>query len=216
MGSYLTPQNMAIGSTGASALGSIMQGVSASKSDKYNAQIALQNAALAKQNAAYAGAIGESDVGIQGLKTRQDVGDIKAAEAGHGVDVNTGSAKAVQNSASELGMQSAMNIRSQAARQAYGFETQETGFQNEATLDKSKAGNDLIAGLQNAGTAAAKGANELNIYGPIGGDTAAKYDASSAEDQVAADVNAGDTQGGFLSSATGKLPSSVTQSLFGL
>lgn len=213
MGTYLTPTNMAAAGTGTSALGSIMQGVSASKSDKYNAQIAAENAKLATQNAALEGAVGESDVGIQGLKTRQDVGDIKAAEAGHGVDVNTGSAKAVQNSASELGMQSAMNIRSQAARQAYGLETQSVGFQNESALDKSKAGNDLIAGLQGASAAAAKGANELNMYGtgPTGGD--AKYRASSPADQVAADV---DGDSGFLSSQTGKLPASVTQSLFGL
>ena len=207
------PSTMMALNTGASALGSIQQGVAASKADKYNAQVATQNAALAKQNAAWEGAIGESDVGLQGLKTRQDVGDIKAAIAGHGVDVNTGSAKAVQNSAAELGKLSAMNIRSQAARQAYGFETQATGFQNESALDKSKAGNDLIAGLQGAGAAASKGANELNFYGasqpssPTGGDTA--VDASTLSGQEIGVNN------GVLSGQTGSSPI-LTQSLFGL
>ncbi len=175
MGSYLTPQNMTALGGGLGAIGSIQQGVAASKADKYNAQVAQQNAALATQNAALEGAIGEANVGLAGLKTQQQVGAIKATQAGRGVDVNTGSAKAVQTSQAETGMLDAANIRSNAARQAYGFEVQATGFENDANLDKANAGKDMTAGVMNAGTALTKAGGEISEYnggdGPTSGDT---------------------------------------------
>lgn len=172
MGSYLTSQNLTAAGTGIGAIGAIQQGVAASRADKYNAQIAEQNASLAKQNADLAGGIGEQDVGLAGIKTREQVGAIKAAQAGNGIDVNTGSAKAVQISQAETGLLNAMNIRSNAARQAYGFETQAVGFENEANIDRSKAKNDMTAGMMGGISKAVTGLGEyeLNKGGPTGGD----------------------------------------------
>ncbi len=205
MGSFLSPTNMTAIGGGVGALGNIMGGVAASKSDKYNAKVAEENAALAKQNAALEGAIGESNVGLQGLKTRQTFGEAKVANAAHGVDVNTGSAKAVQSSISELGQLSASNIRADAARQAYGFEVKALGFENDANLDRAKAGYDMQAGEMGAGTALLKGAGQLNLYqggdGPTA-DSAAKYVASSAADQVQQDTNSESLLGGSPSSSS--------------
>lgn len=177
MGSYLTPQNLQLGGTATGMLGSIMGGVAASRSDRFNAKIAEQNAALDTQNAALEGGIGEADFGLAGMKTRQEVGNIKAAQAGRGIDVNTGSAKDVQRSQAEIGMLNALNIRSNAARAAYGYETEAVGFKNQAALDKARAGFDMSAGLTNAGTIAAKATLDpsSSLYiggsGPTGGDT---------------------------------------------
>lgn len=217
MGSYLTPANMSAAGTGASALGSIMQGVAASRSDKFNAEVDAQNAVIAKQEAAWTGAVGESDVGIQGLKTRQTVGNIKAEQAGNGVDVNTGSAVDVRKSAAEEGMQSAMNIRSSAARQAYGLEVGATSDQNNAALAKSAGKNALIAGIQGAGNDILKTTTNPNsaLYagstagGPTGGDSAANATdvASMSSDEIG--VN-----NGVLSGQTSYAPT-LTNSLFG-
>ncbi len=205
MGSLISPTNMTAIGGGVSALGSIMGGVSASRSDKYNAKVAEENAALAKQNAAFEGAIGESNVGLAGLKTKQEFGAIKAAQAAHGVDVNTGSAKAVQNSQAETGMLNAANIRSNAARQAYGFEVQATGYENQANLDKASARNDIYTGIGNAGAGLIKTAGQINTYGGGDGptaDSAARYVASSPAAQVDTDVKSESLLGGSPSSSS--------------
>lgn len=60
------------------------------------------------------------------------MGAIKAAEAAGNVDVNSGSAVDVQSSAAALGELNAITIRGNAAKEAYGYETQSTSFENQA------------------------------------------------------------------------------------
>ena len=65
----------------------------------YQAQVAKVNAQIAGENATYAMAAGQEEAGIVGLQGAGQVGEIKAAQGASNIDVNTGSAEKVQESA---------------------------------------------------------------------------------------------------------------------
>ncbi len=158
MADPVTLSVMAAASLASSAIGSIAQGKAQSASDKYNAQIARNNTQIATQNATFAGEEGAVNAGAEELKTRAQVGSIKASQAANGVDVNTGSAVDVRSSAAELGELSAINIRSNAARSAYGYQTQASSDTAQAALDKEQAKYASEAGYIKAGTTLLGGA----------------------------------------------------------
>lgn len=135
-----------IASAGIGAIGAISSGNAQAAAAKYNSQIASQNATLADQNAKWARESGEQQVGEQGAKTRAQVGGIIAAQAANGVDVNSGSAPDVRASEASLGQLSAINIRSNAARTSYGFETQSTSDTAQSQLENFQSSQDSLAG----------------------------------------------------------------------
>lgn len=143
---------IAAASIGASALGSIAQGNQQAAAGKYNAQVQFNNAKIAQQNATFAGEQGAANAATEQQKTRAQVGEIKAAQAANGIDVNKGSAVDVRSSAAELGELNAITIRSNAARQAYGFQTQAASDMAQSQLDKQQAKYDRQAGYIKAGT----------------------------------------------------------------
>lgn len=136
----------AVAGAAISAVGSIQSANAQSAAAKYNEQVANQNAQLAGQNASLAAASGDQQAAVQQQKTRAELGAIRAEQAASNVDVNSGSAVDVRSSAAQLGEMNAITIRSNAARTAYGYETQATGFGNEAQLQGAQAGYDQTAG----------------------------------------------------------------------
>jgi hypothetical protein len=158
---------------GVGAMGAISSANAQSAAAKYNAQVAQQNQQIAQQNATQAGQAGEQQAAMSEQKTRAEVGAIKTSQAASNVDVNSGSAVDVQSSAASLGELNAITIRGNAAKQAYGYETQGTGFANQATLDTSQAASATTAGEIGAGS---------TILGGLGsaGSTYAKYLNSSS------------------------------------
>lgn len=143
---------LTVAAIGAQALGSIAQGKQQAASDKYNAQVAENNAKIATQNATLAGQEGAANAAIEQQKTRATVGAIKSAQAANNVDVNTRSAVDVRSSAAELGELNAITIRSNAAKQAYGFQTQAASDTAQAQLDREQAKYAKEAGYVKAGT----------------------------------------------------------------
>lgn len=143
---YLTAASAVV-----STVGALSSAAATARSAKYNAGLAAENAQIANQNATMAGAAGEQQAALAEQKTRATVGAIKAGQAGSGVDVNTGSAVDVQSSAAALGETDAINIRANAARQAYGYQTQATGYTAQQQLDKATADNAGVAGDITAG-----------------------------------------------------------------
>lgn len=138
--------------TGLSVLGSIKQGQAAKSSAKYNSQIQQQNAKIAQQKAQMAGEEGAAKAAAEGLKTRAQVGAIKAAQAANGVDINSKSAVDVRSSAAELGQLNAITIRSNAAKEAYGYQTDSASYKGQAELDKQQGKYAAQAGYIDAGT----------------------------------------------------------------
>ncbi len=153
-----------IGSSVVQGLGSMRQSQAAAASAGYNAKIAAQNAQIQTQNAQFAGAEGEANTAAAGAKTRAEVGAILANQGASGVDVNTGSSVDVRESAAKIGMLNALNIRSQAARSAYGFQTAASSEQAQSTLLRKQQSEDKTAGYLGAGA---------SVLGGVGG--AAKY-----------------------------------------
>lgn len=156
---------LAAASIGASALGQVAAGQAASASAKYNSQVAANNAKIATQNASYAGQEGESKAAQSEANTRATSGAILATQGASGVNVNTGSAPDVRQSQAQVGMLEAMTIRSNAARAAYGYQTQAASDTGQSALDKAQAGYDSTAGFVNAGTSILGGATKGSQQG---------------------------------------------------
>lgn len=143
------------------AVGNIESGYSNANATKYQAQVAENNSAIAGRNAEFATQEGNVQAENQGLKNRSQAGSIIANTAANGIDVNSGSAKQVQQSQQILGNLDAMTIRSSAAREAYGYQTQAQNFTAEAALKSSEAKNDVSAGFMGAGSSLLSGASSL-------------------------------------------------------
>ena len=154
-----------LGSSAIGAAGAISSSQASAASAGYNAKVAQNNAQIATQNANFAGAEGNQNVAVQADKTRAQIGATLANQGASGVDVNSGSAVDVRASEAKIGMMNALNIRSQAARQAYGFQTQSASDIGQAQLDRSQQSSDKTAGYLNAGTTVLGGAGKAAMYG---------------------------------------------------
>jgi hypothetical protein len=118
-------------SAGASAIGSVKAGNASKRAGQAEADVAnsqadlsLANADLADQQAADAearGAVAENEYRTQ---VRGLIGSQRAGFAANGVDVGFGSSVDVQADAARLGELDALTIRSNAAREAWGYKVQ--------------------------------------------------------------------------------------------
>ena len=130
--------------SGASA---IVQGESTAAQDKYQAQVAANNATTATQNAQLAAATGEAQAGQQETKNRAVEGSIVAAQGANNITIGTGSALDVEQSSALTGQIDAATIRSNAARVAYGYETQAQDYQAESNLENQASSNSALSGF---------------------------------------------------------------------
>jgi hypothetical protein len=153
-----------VGSSLISGVGALEQSRASAASAGYNAKVAAQNAKLATQNAAFAGSQGEQEAGTSEAATRAKVGATLANEGASGVDVNTGSSVNVRESEAKLGMLDALTIRSNAAKAAYGYQTQNASEVAQANLLRSQQQSAQTGGYFSAGS---------DILGGVG--SAAKY-----------------------------------------
>lgn len=125
---------------GISAYGQYEQGQATAKADSYQAQVAANNATIAQTQANLATQKGEQDVLQQGLKNRAQQGAIVAGMAANGVDVNTGSAADVKQSADILGLQDEQTKMSNANIENYGYRSQGAAYTAQSQLDSAEAG----------------------------------------------------------------------------
>ena len=141
-----------VASAGMGAMGAIQAGQAKSAAASYNADIANKNATIATQNANWASQSGAVQADQQSMKTRAQVGAIKGAQAANNVDVNSGSNLDVQSSAQQLGELSALTIKSNAAKEAYGYQTQSWSDTAQANLDQADAAASSEAGYVGGAT----------------------------------------------------------------
>lgn len=126
------PMILAAAGTAMNVVGALKEGQSASQNYAYQAQVAKYNADASIR-------AGEIDATTQGMKTRAQVGAIKAGEAAAGVDVNSGSAADVAAAQEGLGTLDALTIRSNAAARAFGFRS-DANMLNKQSGDARSAG----------------------------------------------------------------------------
>ena len=132
--------------TGMSMYGMAQQASAQQDSMNYQAQIANNNAIIAKQNADTATAQGEAQVQANQRKTASLVGAQRAALSANGIDANSGSALDVQSSASEMGQLDDLTIRYNAQQTARNYLIQGAGYTAQAGLDQMGAANAGAAG----------------------------------------------------------------------
>jgi hypothetical protein len=130
---------LTIAGTGLNVFGALSEGKSKSSMYNYQAGVAELNARIAKQNRDYALSKGEFEAGRYGLKARQTFGAIRTGQAASGFRLDSGSNKDVAESAHELAKIDLATIRSNAAREAYGYEVEAASQQNQASLYKMAA-----------------------------------------------------------------------------
>ena len=133
-----------------SATGAKAAGTAAGESDLFNAAIANANAGIALRNANFTAGAGEAKAGISETQTEARVGATKANQGASGVEVNSGSNVQVRASEAEVGMLDALTIKSNAAKQAYGYQVEAVGETAKAKMLTAQAPLDVAAGNNKA------------------------------------------------------------------
>lgn len=133
-----------------SAYGNQQQGAAQQQMYNYKAQVSKINADIDRQNAAWSRQKGDTEAGQYGMKAAQRAGNIRTAQAASGIDINSGSAKAVQDSQAKITATDLSMIRANAGKIAYDYETKAVMDENQAELDimsgkNAKKSGDLAA-----------------------------------------------------------------------
>lgn len=135
---------------GVSAFGAMQQGEAQAGMYGYQAGVAQLNKKIALQNRDYALESGEVEAQRSGLQTRATAGKIKVAQGASGLGVNSGSAPLVRSSQELVGQEDEGIIRSNAARRAYGFETEAINQEAQSNIYKMSGENAKTSGKINA------------------------------------------------------------------
>lgn len=132
---------MGIGLAGGAitAAGKLEQGQAGAEAASYQAQVAANNAVIARRNALTDIQAGEVAAVNTGLKTRAMVGAEKAGQGAGGIDVNTGSAVGVRAGTEEMGLLDALTVRSNSAKEAYAQQVKATSDTAQSQLDTMTA-----------------------------------------------------------------------------
>jgi hypothetical protein len=104
---------------------------------------------------------GRPDAERQQLKTAQLAGSQRAALASQGGDVNSGSPLDILGDTARAGATDVATIRSNAARNAYGFRLQGAGAAGQASLASANAANTLANLPLGIGSSLLGGASSL-------------------------------------------------------
>ena len=147
----IDPISMAIVGTtvaagGVKAFGSWEGGQATKAAMAYQAQVAENNALIARRNAQWDIQAGDAAASAKGLQTRARVAGQAARQGAAGVSVNTGSAADVRAGTEMLGLSDALTIRSNAAKEAYGQEVAATSDIAQANLDRAEGDQAETAG----------------------------------------------------------------------
>ena len=137
--------NLMDASMATSAVSSIATGFESAAAIKaqgsYASTIANTNAAMANLKASQTLQAGDVEASRQNLKTQAAVGSVRAAAGASGVDVNKGSPAMTQAGITTAGGIDVATIKNNAARAAWGYQTQgiEDTFQGQFDTLTAKA-----------------------------------------------------------------------------
>ena len=135
------------------AAGSIQQANATSASANYNAKVGDMNARISDQRARDALERGKLDEQRKRMEVAQFKGRQQAAMASNGVDLSFGSPLDALVNTAVLGEVDALTVRSNAAREAYGYKVDAVNKRADATLNRMNADSAKTAGyLDAAGT----------------------------------------------------------------
>ncbi len=118
-----------IAGTAATAYGQVQSGL-------YGAEVARNNATVAKQNAEYSRQAGQQKAAVTSMKGAAQIAKMKTGQAAGNIDVNTGSAVDVQQGEREIAKLDVETVLNNAELQAYGYTVQATNFEAQAQQDE--------------------------------------------------------------------------------
>lgn len=147
--------------TALSAAGSIQQGNAARAQASYQSQVERNNATIAERQAQDAEQRGRVEEQRQRIQNARLAGTQRTAFAGAGVDLGSGSPLDVLMDTRQLGELDALTIRSNAAREAYGFRTQSSNLMAQSALTQRAGQNAQAAGAVGAGSTLLTGTGNL-------------------------------------------------------
>jgi len=104
------------------------------ESGKANRDIDRANAEVARMKAEQSVEAGEQQAAIQDVKGRQLEGAQRAGFAGQGVVSNAGTAGMVESSSEAMSEMDKLLIRTNARRQAWGYQSQANDYENQAEM----------------------------------------------------------------------------------
>lgn len=150
--------------TAFSAIGQMQQGKAAAAQAEYQAAVGRNNAILATRAANDARLRGDEAARRKAVENKQLAGRQRAVLAANGVLVDQGSALDITSDTAEIGKLDELTIRSNAEREALGYEAQGMNFNASAGLNQMRADNATSSGygaafgtvLGGAGTVASK------------------------------------------------------------
>lgn len=120
--------SMMYASMGLSAISAITNALSESAATRaqgqYESSIADTNARIASVQSRQALEAGDMQASRQNLKTQSIIGSERAAQGASGIDVASGSSALVRASTGGVGAVDELTIRNNAARQAWGYQTE--------------------------------------------------------------------------------------------
>lgn len=130
---------LGIASLAFGALGAYKQSQAAKDSAEYQAAVANNNAQVSEWQAQDAIKRGETAEAQQRLRTKQFKGSQTARLAANGIDISEGSALNMLSDTDWMGEQDALNVRDNAAREAYAYRQQGSNSSANAGLLKYRA-----------------------------------------------------------------------------
>jgi hypothetical protein len=134
-----------------SVVSTIANANAASEQAKYQAAVARNNQIIANNAALEAEEAGKAREFQARQAARKLEGRQRAVLAGNGVEVNTGSALDITEDTAAQGELDALNIRSQAEREAIGYRNQGNAFGADAMMRDRAGANALTSGYLTAG-----------------------------------------------------------------
>lgn len=129
--------------TGMSVIGQGQQAAAQAGIANYQAQLARNNQMIAEWNARRALEQGRVAEQQQRFKTASLIGAQRAALAGQGGDINSGSPLDIVGDSARAGEFDARTIRNNAAMQAYGFRVQAANAGAQSNLSSASAANTM-------------------------------------------------------------------------
>lgn len=152
----------AVAGTATSVMAAQSQANATKAAANYQAQVAANNQTIAKRQVADTNSAEASAETVSRMRSAAQLGMVRATLGANGGDPNSGSALDLQSDTAKAGEMDALTIRSNYARQAYGYEVAGMSAGAQSGLDRAQAGFAETAGDIGTLSSIAGGASSLS------------------------------------------------------
>ena len=153
-------------------VGGAIQGKGAQDSAYAQASMMDQNAQRSMQTADDIVDRGRKDADWQRVKTQQDIGTQRVAQAANNGMVDQDTNALLNQDVAMIGELDAQTIANNAAREAYGFEVQAQDLQENAKSTRKAGKNAMINSILGGAAQGMSGFSDMGGFESIGGNTA--------------------------------------------